>query len=75
MKLENFATIRTEAFSVLVKTPVASTTYAAPPSAHGILLGSFSEKTVILQSVEIRRKKDNQRRSLYLTKALIVLHF
>jgi hypothetical protein len=33
---------------MVVNTPVDSTTYSAPALAHGIALGSLSEKTEIL---------------------------
>jgi len=39
--------ILTDAFSMVVKTPVDSTTYSAPALAHGMLAGSRSENTAI----------------------------
>lgn len=37
---------------MVVKTPVDSTTYAAPASAHGMFAGSRSENTLILHPVK-----------------------
>ena len=37
-----------EAPAVVVNTPVLSTTYSAPALAQGMLLGSFSLKTVMV---------------------------
>lgn len=42
----------TEAFSIVVKTPVDSTTYSAPAFPQGMALGSLSEKTAILLPVK-----------------------